>query len=145
MFVPGDVVDSPLLQKRTASYAVQSLVMGVPAGGKVYNGARYSVDIPKKEDNKNRGIPVDSISTRKMEQREVTESFDSQGVGCDPMHLLYMVDFQRNSTEIVDLNSGDVIATVDAISSETTSHYFGTLSAHQFDVTLTLQTTLFSF
>ena len=119
--------------------------MGVPAGGKVYNGARYSVDIPKKEDNKNRGIPVDSISIRKMEQKEITESFDSQGVGCDPMHLLYMVDFQRNRKEIVDLNSGDVIATVDSISSETTSQFFGKLSAHQFDVTLTLQTTLFSF
>ena len=135
------MVDSSQLQKRTASYAVQSLVMGVPPGGKVYNGARYSVDIPKKEDNRNRGIPVESISTRKMEQKEVNESIDSNGVGEDPMHLFYMIDYQRNSTEIIDLNSGEVVAILDSISGDTTSHYFGTLSAHQFDVTLTLQTT----
>lgn len=115
--------------------------MGVPAGGKAYNGARYSVDIPKIEDNRNRGIPLESISTRKMEQKEATKLPDSQGVGSDPMQLFYLIDYQRNSTEIVDLKSGNVVATINAVSSETTNHYFGTISANQFDVTLTLQTT----
>ena len=34
LFVPGDVPPSDLLQKRTASYAVQSLVMGARKDGK---------------------------------------------------------------------------------------------------------------
>ena len=53
LFVPGDVPPSDLLQKRTASYAVPSLVMGARKDGKAYNSARYSVSFPHAEQNRN--------------------------------------------------------------------------------------------
>lgn len=68
LFVPGDVVESDQLQKRTASYAIQSLVMGVRSDGKAYNSARYNVEVPKPADNMRRGLSLTAISKRSMEE-----------------------------------------------------------------------------
>ena len=61
------MVESSQLQKRTASYAIQSLVMGTSSASKAYNSARYNVEVPKAADNIRRGIPLSKIPNRNMD------------------------------------------------------------------------------
>ena len=61
-------MESGQLQKRTASYAIQSLVMGVRSDGKAYNSARYNVEVPKPADNMRRGLSLTAIAKRSMEE-----------------------------------------------------------------------------
>ena len=71
------MVESSQYQKRTASYAIQSLVMGARSDAKAYNSARYNVEVPKAADNVRRGIPLSKIPNRNMDDQQTVISKES--------------------------------------------------------------------
>ena len=137
LFVPGDVPPSDQLQKRTASYTVQSLVMGARKDGKAYNSARYSVPFPHAEQNKKRGIPMSEI--RKRHAVDVEASVLS--VRSEKMTLYYVYNLQESTVSLFDMAMEELIPLSEPVSTETTIKHFGRMSQTPFDITLTLQTT----
>ena len=106
LFVPGDVPPSDLLQKRTASYAVQSLVMGARKDGKAYNSARYSVSFPHAEQNKKRGIPVSEIRKRHTMDVETTNAPSARP---KEMTQYYVYDLQESTISLFDMIMEDKV------------------------------------
>jgi singapore isolate B (sub-type 7) whole genome shotgun sequence assembly, scaffold_15 len=141
LFVPGDVPPSDLLQKRTASYAVQSLVMGARKDGKAYNSARYSVSFPHAEQNKKRGIPVSEIRKRHTMDVETTNAPSARP---KEMTQYYVYDLQESTISLFDMIMEDMSPLSEPVSTETTIKYFGQMSQSTYDITLTLQTTSMS-
>ncbi|KAK8790305.1 hypothetical protein WA538_001323 [Blastocystis sp. DL] len=142
LFVPGDVPPSDLLQKRTASYAVQSLVMGARKDGKAYNSARYSVSFPHAEQNKKRGIPVSEIRKRHTMDVETTNAPSARP---KEMTQYYVYDLQESTISLFDMIMEDMSPLSEPVSTETTIKYFGQMSQSTYDITLTLQTTMVRF
>lgn len=141
LFVPGDVPPSDQLQKRTASYAVQSLVMGARKDGKAYNSARYSVPFPHAEQNKKRGIPVSEIRKRHAVDTEPTTV---AAIRTEEMTLYYVYNLQESTVSLFNMNTEEMIPLSEPVSTETTIKHFGKMSQLPFDITLTLQTTSMS-
>lgn len=138
MFIPGDVPDSPLPQKRTAEYKVQKLVMDVPENGKVYNAASLVVTLPRKEANEKRAIPVAKkeipiVSKIQTDEREVSVEESS------PDRLTYVYITEPNNTYFIYNIHTQQKKPIEEISTETTRQYFGQLSKYKSDITITLQ------
>ena len=129
LFIPGDVPNTNVLQKRTSSYAIQSLVLEVPENGKIYNSASLSVRVPSKEDNTKRAISIEKKETRKMESLNEGN-----------LEYVYITDTTKNSTVLYNINKKETI-TIPKITSETTMLYFGNLNKFDSDITITLQGT----
>ena len=129
LFIPGDVPNTDVLQKRTSSYAIQSLVLEVPENGKIYNSASLSVRVPSKEDNAKRAISIEKKETRKMESLNEGN-----------LEYVYITDTTKNSTVLYNINNKETI-TIPKITSETTMLYFGNLNKFDSDITITLQGT----
>lgn len=144
LFIPGDVPQSNARQKRTAEYKVQKLTMGVGDGNRPYNSAFLAVNVPKKEDNHKRGIPVEKMEERKM---KATETFFQSKVTSEESHTetsglkyIYITDRVNNRTSIYNIQNGES-QDIPAISTSTTLQYFGKQSEYDSDITLTLQGT----
>ena len=93
------MADSSQYQKRTASYAIQSLVMGVRSDSKAYNSARYNVEVPKAADNVRRGIPLSKIPNRNMDDRSTTLSQNSPS----------SIEIQKSVKQSISSTTSDVL------------------------------------
>lgn len=139
LFIPGDVPESSLRQKRTAEYKVQKLTMGVPDDGKAYNPANLGVGVPNKEANARRAIPLEKMETRKMEATSTVVSEEREFVEGE-LASIYVTDCTKNTTSVYNIKTGQSTI-IPKVSSETTITYFGNLNRFKSDVTLTLQGT----
>ena len=138
LYIPGDVPESPLQQKRTAEYKVQSLVMGVETGDRPYNSATLSVSTPKGDKNKERGIPLQQVQTRNMgmmQTEEVIHKNDSNPT----LEYVFITNYGTRKSHIYNMNTK--AKTPVELSAETTTKYFGVIHKHASDVTVTLQGT----
>ena len=144
LFIPGDVPESDIKQKRTAEYKVQKLTMGVPDGSRAYNAASLGVSVPSKEANHKRGIPVEKMENRKMKAKETffqskinSEEKPAESTG---LKYIYITDLVKNHTSIYSLETKES-QEISSISTATTLQYFGKQSEYDSDITLTLQGT----
>ena len=144
LFIPGDVPESDIKQKRTAEYKVQKLTMGVPDGSRAYNAASLGVSVPSKEANHKRGIPVEKMENRKMAGKEMhfQSKVNSEERQAESTNLkyIYITDLVKNHTSIYSLENGES-QEISSISTSTTLQYFGKQSEYDSDITLTLQGT----
>ena len=144
LFIPGDVPESDIKQKRTSEYKVQKLTMGVVEGSRAYNAASLGVSVPSKEANHKRGIPVEKMENRKMKAKETffqsKINSEEKPAGSTGLKSIYITDLVKNHTSIYSLETKES-QEISSISTATTLQYFGKQSEYDSDITLTLQGT----
>ena len=109
--------------------------MGVPDGGKVYNSMTLNINVPNKEANKQRGIPISAMTNGNSEFSIV--DFSTVYLNRDaPQTYIFLTYFENKTLYSYNLAT-DAMTQIPSLPVK----HMKALGQHPSDITITLQGT----